>query len=274
MNRKTTIAVSVVLLLAGVGLATPHLAERPPLFSHAAHLKEGPDCKDCHAQSDTAGLPQLDPESCKNCHDNPMTWSLKARHGRLKAAFPHRKHADAADCKDCHQATVTETGKTGKTVLGYTDCVSCHEKNGLTLAGGNCAACHGSNVRQQKPSDHDAGWTARHGHEARWRVFDRHGMDCSTCHRSDACTSCHATSKPRNHTALWRIRTHGFAAEFDSESCKTCHETGSCVQCHKETVPLSHKGAWKSLHGTAAGSGSAQQCAVCHGPTDCASCHR
>jgi hypothetical protein len=139
--------------------------------------------------------------------------------------------------------------------------------------GSDCAACHGTDMRRERPADHEEAWLERHGKESGWRVFDEHGRDCATCHPTGACTSCHATARPRSHTGLWRLKTHGMAAEMDEASCRTCHETGACVQCHKRTAPMSHQGAWSFKHGTMAGSGFGPRCAVCHGPTDCASCH-
>ncbi|MBM4355950.1 MAG: hypothetical protein FJ109_19540, partial [Deltaproteobacteria bacterium] len=218
--------------------------------------------------------PNLSLEFCAGCHDSKMAWQLRSRHARGGIPFPHAKHAAAVECLECHAGTASDAAGDGKPFLTFDRCIACHDRNGIEIAGGNCAACHAKDMRRTSPADHDAAWTFQHGPAAGWRVFDRHGKDCSTCHRSDACVSCHAKVRPRTHTSLWRLRTHGFAASYDEESCRTCHEQSACVRCHKETEPMSHRGAWKKLHGTAAGGQSAQHCAVCHGSNDCASCHR
>jgi hypothetical protein len=78
--------------------------------------------------------------------------------------------------------------------------------------------------------------------------------------------------RPKSHTGLWRLRTHGAAAAFDSESCRTCHVTGMCIQCHRTNAPLKHRGAWSKLHDYAAGTFADSNCYVCHNKGQCLAC--
>ncbi len=274
MKLRLLLGGCLALLVVSAALAAPELADKLPFFSHSVHIGEGAECKDCHLNADTADKPSIAADYCSGCHDGPMQYRLKSRHAKGAALFPHARHAAALDCKECHADTVADADVAGKPVMAFDRCTACHKDNGIEIAGSNCAACHGKDMRRSVPADHDSAWSIQHGAAARWRVFDRHGKDCSTCHRNDACVSCHAKTQPRSHTSLWRLRTHGNAASFNEESCHTCHQTSACIRCHKETAPLSHKAGWKSLHGTAAGGDSAQHCAVCHGPKDCSTCHK
>jgi len=273
MRLRVILGAFLGVLLVSAALAAPEVAGKLPFFSHAAHLNEGVECRDCHADTDKSEKAKLALDFCSGCHEAGIAWQLKSKHAVGRTPFPHVKHVGSVECRECHAGTAADADEAGKPVLTFDRCVACHESSGLDITGANCAACHAKDMRRTPPADHVAGWSIKHGPAARWQVFDRHGKDCSTCHRNDACISCHAKSRPRTHTSLWRQRTHGFAAAFNEDSCRTCHEGSTCIRCHKETEPLSHRGGWKSIHGTAAGGDSGRHCAVCHGANDCASCH-
>jgi hypothetical protein len=274
MRFRLLTGACLAFVAVGAALAAPEIAGSLPFFSHAAHIGEGADCKDCHGDADKLDKPALARDFCAGCHEGEMQGQLRMKHVRSVIAFPHAAHAAAVECRECHADTAADGDVAGTPFVPFDKCVSCHESNGLDVAGSNCTSCHGKDMRRTAPADHAGAWSVQHGPQARWRVFERHGKDCSTCHRNDACVSCHAKSRPKTHTGLWRLRTHGFAASFNEDSCKTCHQTSACIRCHKETEPLSHRGGWKSLHGTAAGSDSVQHCAVCHGSNDCSTCHK
>jgi hypothetical protein len=273
MNRKSLVAASVVVLASCLAVATPYLAEQPPVFTHAPHIEAGAGCGDCHVAGKDRDLPEINTDACGGCHDPYDRWQLKARPARLAASFPHKRHVDALECAKCHKPDALDSVVQSKPVMVQADCVACHADNGVEVKEGNCAACHGVNLRVKEPGSHDSGWMLRHGKAATYDVFERHGTDCRTCHRADACVSCHQNRKPRSHTALWRIRTHGVAAEFDRDACATCHEPSSCTSCHANSRPLSHRGGWTSMHATAASMESEQKCAVCHGASHCTKCH-
>lgn len=266
-----------MLAALAAAICTPASVSRSAdkkVFSHKAHIEEGADCDTCHKTDKSAPLPQLVKDACEDCHDDGApAWKLPARSRRLHIRFPHAAHTDSLECNDCHKATIEETQPAGRPLLTRAQCDACHRENDVEVSSARCKACHGDDRRRQPPADHAAGWLEKHGSESRWRVFGRHGKDCRLCHRADACTTCHKTSKPRSHTGLWRTRTHGISAEFDRDSCKTCHNAGACIRCHRTTAPLNHKGAWRATHGLAAEGRSNEHCAVCHTPAWCASCH-
>lgn len=266
MKPRTRILAPIGLL---VGMSSLLLAGPKKTFDHKQHIEEGAECSNCH-QADGS----LIKDACNECHDEgPPPWNPPARARRLNVKFPHKAHAESGECQQCHQKTLDGSQATGAPMVEQSGCVACHEENGVEVAEGDCSRCHGEDPRRTAPTDHQQAWLARHGREAQWRVFDRHGQDCATCHRSDVCQTCHKTRKPRSHTALWRMRTHGLSAAFDHQTCKACHQTGTCVRCHRSTAPLNHKGAWKSTHGLAAQVRDNQHCAVCHSLSWCAACH-
>lgn len=274
MNPKIPLSIAVVAVGSFLAFATPHLAETPASFDHAMHLEEGAECSGCHVAAQGADSMTVNKEACLDCHDDGApAYSLAARSRDLKAAFPHKLHAESLECGDCHGAIPKNEVKAGEPVMGFDRCAECHTENDVTIEAGNCNACHGKNMKLEKPDDHQGLWLKLHGDESTWRVFDEHGKDCKACHGTDACSSCHKENRPSSHTGLWRMRGHGLAAGWERESCKTCHETGTCVRCHKETKPLSHRGAWDSFHGFAAESTGNEHCATCHSPGECAQCH-
>lgn len=258
-------------LLIGIAWAAGPAGADP--FPHAPHLDEGIGCADCHAGSD-AGPPALRREGCADCHGDEVPAFDATPRRRLEALFPHGRHADALDCKDCHAATMTGSGKRGTAGTSAADCFRCHADNGVDVPEWRCRACHAGDRRREAPRDHRTAWPERHGREAAWRVFDRHGTDCALCHAPSACTECHGSVRPRSHTALWRDRMHGPAASWDRDGCRTCHEPGSCVACHARTSPANHRGAWRALHGLAAGTRTSEECAACHATPWCTACHQ
>lgn len=261
-------------LCVGLAVAAPALSEELADFSHRVHVKaSGLECAACHKQ--TAAGVELLREGCADCHDDGTpAWKLEPKARRLGISFPHEAHARQGECLDCHQAVLSTKNTEGKPILELEGCTRCHEKKQVRIAEASCARCHGGDARKLAPSDHRGTWIARHGAEARMRVFEEHGRDCRACHGRDACAKCHRERRPRSHTGLWRVRLHGSAAAWDRESCKTCHETSTCTRCHSSTRPMNHTAAWRSTHGLAAGGFGNESCAVCHRPAQCASCHR
>jgi c(7)-type cytochrome triheme protein len=272
--KRTRIIVAGASLLSLL-ISAALLAEEPgKSFSHAFHLKQGADCDNCHLLKPGAPLPEIKKEGCNDCHDQgPPPWVLPAKAARLKARFDHGPHVKALKCLDCHAPIAKDKQEGGRPILDQAACSACHEKRSVKVGQSACARCHGVDARKSAPSDHRHAWLSKHGQEAEWRSKGEHGKDCGACHRNDGCKTCHLTQKPHNHTALWRMRTHGLEAEWSRESCKVCHETGTCIRCHRNTPPLNHQGAWSKTHGlTAAGAGN-EHCAVCHNPSFCAHCH-
>jgi hypothetical protein len=257
-------------------LATMVAAADAPLFSHARHISEGAECTTCHAADTEAARPELKDSACGDCHDEkPASWRLKTRSRRLRAAFPHRRHASAIDCSTCHQAVADDQQTAGLPLLQIENCRECHQREGVEIKDSDCVACHGRDEKLHRPQNHDGIWIRQHGWVAESRVFEHHPENCALCHYTQGdCRTCHLSQKPQSHTALWRMRGHGLAAQFDREGCKTCHQSSACINCHRSTPPLNHRGAWEKIHGLAAQSRSNEHCAVCHQLSWCAACHR
>ena len=263
--------VTLAVFLAGTPTS---YADDTKVFSHKMHVEEGADCTDCHHVEGTQQLPTLNKGACQECHDEGApSWRLPVRTRRLPIEFPHKLHAGALKCTDCHEKTGAETQPAGQTLLKRADCAACHQEKAVKVSENNCAACHQGDRRRVAPKDHKNSWLTRHGAESRWRVFDQHGRDCALCHRSDACLTCHKTNRPKSHTALWRMRTHGIQAGWDRDSCKTCHNAGTCIRCHRTVAPQNHKGAWRATHGLAAQVKTNEHCTTCHSLSWCSACH-
>jgi hypothetical protein len=271
---KKVLISRIATLLVMVGAPAALADEPPPVFSHEYHIKEeGAECADCHDMESDKRLPPLQKSACEGCHDEVPAYRYPVHAAKMPIQFPHKLHVDAAECADCHAATANDTLKAGEPVLRFAQCRSCHTEVGVDVVESKCAICHGKDQRRVAPKDHELTWDRRHGEEAKWRVFGQHGQDCKTCHTQDACTTCHQENRPRSHTALWRVRTHGVEAGWDRDACKTCHEVGTCVRCHQQTAPMSHRGPWVSTHGLAATVRDNQTCTTCHRAAECVACH-
>ena len=265
MKKKTRISLWFgALLVLGVG-ATVAGPSKP--FPHAPHLAETEDCATCHVAGDSGEM-TVKAAACAECHEDDVP-AYRPMHGDGPEIlhFPHALHVDTGSCTDCHKAP-------GMTFpRGKKACDTCHGENDVEILDAACAKCHGAPAEKLVPPDHGGTWAVSHGKAAPWRVFDRHGKDCTTCHKQGACDTCHRTSRPRSHTGLWRLRTHGTAASWNRDTCRTCHETGTCTACHMNTQPLNHVGAWSKLHGFTARSKADGSCTVCHSAGSCVACH-
>ncbi len=250
-------------------------------------------CVDCHEKTDPhhGKLGR----NCEKCHI-PDKGAPKFRHETMTQFRRTGMHERVA-CTFCHRARPTPLPVVGWTrgqptppadrrfpVMG-TRCVECHADPHKGEAGQACESCHNTSSFKTliggapaslmpKPSDHTSAWIRTHANlpEGDRDREGQHGT-CTPCHAAPACTQCHRTRTPKSHTGLWRIKTHGTAAAFDSSSCRVCHSPGACIHCHRRTPPLNHRGAWGRRHGLAAGTLGSEQCAVCHQRGDCAACH-
>lgn len=251
-------------------------------------------CIDCHQKDDLhhASLGR----DCGKCH-RPEKGAPKFRHNQMTRFALTGAHR-AAKCSLCHQPRIKKNpplsvaqwheAKPPKLDLTFpvrgNRCSECHLDPHNGYVGKDCDLCHSATnwlaissvqARAIRPEDHRGGWLLRHAllpeNDAEPGAENR---ACATCHGAPSCTHCHRTQTPRSHTGLWRTKTHGAAASFDSSPCRVCHQTDSCTECHRRTAPFSHRGAWSTLHGYAAGGFGASDCFTCHRRTDCAVCHR
>ena len=245
-------------------------------------------CVDCHGKTDPhkgkLGT------ACEKCHV-PEKGAPKFNHDEM-TKFTRTGAHKLVECGYCHrqaQPAPPQIGWTSQEPAGKLDrtfplmgkrCADCHADPHKGAAGLECQQCHGTTsfrmllpaARTRRPSDHDRGFLGKHVQ----LPFDDNdlmaeGRACTRCHGT--CDRCHRTMRPKSHTALWRLRGHGTAAAFDSESCRVCHVTGTCIQCHRSTAPLNHRGSWGTIHGYAAGTFAGNNCYVCHSRADCYACH-
>ena len=269
-----SVVTALGLSLFGLFVAKPSQAEDAPIPLHRLHIDDAEiECEACHQADSTvpSGM-GLNKESCVDCHDELPVYKLPHKHRRLKAAFPHKLHS-GLQCLDCHADMPDENYKNGAAVMSEQDCTTCHAKRKVKLAESSCRRCHGRDEKRVKPADHNGQWLRQHGRESRWRVYQKHGQQCTQCHTERACQACHLTQKPANHTGLWRARMHGSAASWNRQNCKTCHETGTCVACHRTASPPSHRGDFIKRHGHMV-DGFDNNCQVCHRRSECIACHR
>lgn len=252
-------------------------ADKPLIFSHKKHIEDtAAECSGCH--EDAANPKAVKTSACAECHDEDVGKAvLRPRASRPEIVFSHEIHNNVATCIDCHERTAKDKQRRNTPLQTYEKCTDCHRENGIVLPWFQCGACHAEANRNIKPVSHQKTWLSRHGKIGGWDGFKGHGNNCELCHTKSECKTCHQIMAPKSHTALWRIRSHGFVASMDRERCKTCHETGSCINCHLHTAPQNHRGAWPRVHGLAA-KASPEKCKVCHSAaygtsSACIECH-
>lgn len=272
--------------------------EAPPSLSlnHALHTERDILCIDCHdpEESGTPVMPTA--ETCFECHENlaEENESVRAyfdatRQDDGSYRFPrlpyqeglipgHPNHAAAeVGCAECHgEPAATSFVRPAPLELKAT-CMGCHETRQVSI---DCAVCHVSLRKDEKPTDHDAGFLRLHGTKAPLDWREGGVSSCSQCHSVPLdCSTCHEESKPPSHREAGFLRFHG-AGETDADapyaerSCKLCHEEQSCIRCHQTMKPRSHTSSFeRRLHGIVASVDRAS-CGTCHKTDSCDRCHQ
>ena len=264
----------------------------PRAFNHLAHMDRGLTCLTCHEgaeKSDLAGMPSK--ATCMECHESldkaqgvppektvaqfldaqgEPVWSRFTKQSE-EIRFSHSRHAaDKVDCLACHAGLDKDTGLRPAGMLQrMSSCVACHEKDAKRY--NECSSCHTQVTIATRPPNHDHDWKKRHGNCSRAGAEVATANDCSMCHQKDACTACHMTEAPENHTQHWRLRGHGIASTVDRSRCQTCHTSDGCDRCHQEAAPLSHTATWDAPQN--------RHCMGCHVPLavssgSCFVCHK
>lgn len=280
-------ALAVAAIFAGCLIAPRKDGPRGPLsisFPHKTHIDADLECVDCHEaveKSPVAGMPEK--EVCLDCHEDgeepfekeietlpTLDWKLFS--DLQDVHFSHQKHTQKGyECTACHGEVAQSMEVTALFALRQETCRECHAKEGVDLS---CETCHLEARKEKPPPSHTASWRRMHGTTYREGGVFHHGRDCESCHREDFCSECHREEAPRDHNEIWRVRTHGLAAEIERERCQTCHMEDTCVRCHLsgDVLPRSHrKSSWgrprdkHCLHCHQSGDWSG--CVVCHAGT-------
>jgi len=216
---------------------------RPELrFSHAAHVRSGSRCLDCHRADDGSPTAYPTMERCLRCHGGPSPGPGTCT--RCHAALPDGRMRSRYGA-----ATLTPPGWLGGMDHGRdwivrhrwvgADqgrlCAVCHTES-------ECASCHDGRVRPAAVHPND--WLTIHPQLAR-RGADR----CVACHSTQTfCMECHARlgistisapnvrSGARYHpsAASWTRgpALHGIEARRSMAACASCHAERDCVTCH------------------------------------------
>jgi hypothetical protein len=183
--------------------------------------------------------------------------------------FAHRAHASMAEmsggcarchhynltgavlaCKTCHEpgqpSKTSDLSKPGLKGAYHRQCVNCHRESGLdTKCDGSCHRAkasasktplavvdtkHEARVTRPDRFVYESGYAGgkvvtffHNDHSARF------GLECSSCHVNEACSTCHksATSPPKPAGHL----------KGGHDRCSSCHSvTENCTKCH-DTQP-------------------------------------
>lgn len=273
-------------------------------------------CAACHTAGSIPPYVQGDPQglSCKACHGTVEEEPLSPERSRYLRThmirpfgrvgdvfFSHMTHATfspggvpggngpSIDCRACHADAYEAETKEAISKVKMQGCMECHRQaNAVGLQPPErCADCHlhhrqghmpqNELIMTNKPLDHTAFFRRHHETAAR-----EHAPMCASCHTGfdpndgNRCDTCHATMKPRDHTAGFRDRVHGREAQVDPARCTTCHRAERCESCHRE-IPKSHfpLNVWveKGLHGSR-GRLELGACLTCHRfEQTCSRCH-
>jgi len=278
-SRVQLLLAALVLAASACGVIReifPSLGPKPRPFNHEAHIVRGLSCLDCHETAEKevrAGMPGK--AFCMNCHEdldkepgkpldkkvaafldaegNPVWSRFTAQSEDIR--FSHKVHAEKkVACGACHAGIDKDTGLVPGLVQRMSSCTTCHDK--VAPSKNDCATCHVRTDRLTPPANHRQLWMQMHGLCSRQGAAAATANDCSLCHRSDSCTTCHQTQPPRDHTDFWRLKAHGIAAGIDRSRCQTCHTSDGCNRCHVSATPSSryragplHQGAARSASG-------------------------
>jgi hypothetical protein len=303
------------------------------VFDHGAHALDLADagdpaatCESCHS-GDTGRMSVDGAERLETC------WSCHA-HEREEHFGPESAAAGAeassASCEACH-VPLASSGF-GRERIEALEAPEGHEGDAFLLEGhaasagddvGRCATCHTSDrcaschvsvdqpeieaIPAAPPTMELPMWEASYpvpkSHETiRFDMAHKPGgegaAECSTCHTSNDCLSCHVepgppvlaelparsdvrapgvhldVEAPESHEALFFMSSHANLAAAEPTSCATCHTETYCVDCHDGPSDGGyHAPSFVARHAADAW-GRDQECATCHSTAAfCRECH-
>lgn len=250
----------IVIVLAAVWIAGCDPKETPQNFPHGPHIEQEIECDACHSiEPEGITMPSVETctmchdieedeayNRCKECHDavgfkltNDKLDLLVSHQDEFDSRIPDSikelqyKHAefwqDSSECLLCHGNLTNAKGSTVDNIPSMEVAMAVHEEKGFS---NDCQVCHSEINEWTAPSNHDSSWDRIHGQVA----IIQGKQDCLMCHQESTCQTCHSIEKPRNHTSLFRHKTHGVLASFDRSKCLACHRNDQCTVCHQASA--------------------------------------
>lgn len=296
-------------------------------FDHAAHAFDmeasgasAQSCESCHSPAEGGRMALEDrvrEEGCFSCHvSGPDGHFSAGPQGTTACAFCHvplagsrmpvERIATLPVPEDHERGSFLPEDHGASAASGVGRCATCHTQD-------RCVACHvdadnaaiasvpaAPQGMELPPAA--AGYPLPDTHRAE-RFADAHAPrsgvgECSTCHTSNDCRSCHidaaptvvtslptraetsapgvglARRAPASHESPFFQEAHGTLAGSDDATCATCHTDATCTDCHDGPAGGSyHPEGFVGGH-SAAAFGRADECASCHETAVfCRSCH-
>jgi hypothetical protein len=258
-------------------------------------------CWSCHAHEREEHFAPSPTSACETCHV-PLAESGFDR-GRLEDLPVPSDHADP---RFLH--TAGEAEHAAGVRASPARCATCHTQD-------RCAACHVDAGLEEIAALPEAltsmelpAWESEYPvpgtHlQGEWVFSHAPGTEgaaeCSTCHTSNDCASCHlepmpdviaelpsrdetvapgtelVTHAPATHATPFFIDAHSTLAAADPSTCATCHTESYCVDCHDGPPGGGyHEPGFVAQH-EAEAFGRSEECASCHNTAAfCRECHQ
>lgn len=292
-------------------------------FDHLAHAQEllaegdsAQTCASCHipvggGRMEVSDSLQLG--TCWSCHAHETDDHYAAEvtcetcHVPLASTRFDRRRIERFPTPSSHEVDDFVLEAHGELAPGRTaSCATCHTRD-------RCVACHVdvglAEIQEIPPAPSSmslplmtANYPEPPSHvDERW--LDLHQEDaavgeCSTCHTSNDCRTCHISAvpdlvaalpsreravapgvmlesrSPDTHASLFFIQTHSMLAASDPSTCQTCHVDRFCVDCHDAEVGGGYHPPNFMVRHAGDAYGRDSECASCHeSRVFCRACH-
>lgn len=256
--NQTLFTASTLLILLGSQACDPK-KEVVQNFPHRPHAEAEISCDSCHEiQPQGITMPTMD--TCMTCHDiddQPVFGRCNECHDKQGIQLtadsgdkivnhqvifqPHipenwydvqydhaRFLTEESNCLACHGNIPQSEGSTLVNLPSMETAMAFHDRMGYS---NDCQVCHTELTVFTEPPSHKGNWERLHG---RLMVFEDR-QQCMICHTEtqNSCMTCHDIRQPRDHTNLFRRKTHGMKASWDRARCMECHRSDECESCHR-----------------------------------------
>jgi hypothetical protein len=183
-------------------------------------------CNECHAKVNV----QLGDEQLTSLVDHTELYQEHLPENWYDVKYQHQRFLTAeSDCLACHQGVTQTQLSSLENLPSMETAMDFHDQMGYS---NECSVCHLELTVYTEPPSHDAAWPQTHG---RFMEFEDK-ESCLLCHQEETCYTCHDLEEPRDHTNLFRRKTHGLKASFDRSRCLVCHRNDECQACHLATA--------------------------------------